>query len=341
MKNAGAEYFFEKKLTLINPFRRLGLPLLRESTDYTVGFFPEGGNLVRGIAGKLAFRVTDEGGRGVAVRGWLLRGQQDTLVRFSTHKFGIGHFVFTPSDTAGYRVVLMDAAGRSITRSLPRIHAQGYAMRLEDTGDNQLKIKVNTTVAAPSVVYLLAHTRQVIDKAEARPIQSETTFLIDKKALGEGISHLTIFDAERRPVCERLYFKRPEHPLAIDLKTDRPDYASRTSVSITARVQATNSAASQASLSMAVYRLDSLAPVNSGSMLSYLWMTSDLSGANRVARVLLAGGNPRTASGYGQPDADPRLAPVPLGRGADTNGSAAGASAAGEPVFARTQRPHR
>ena len=276
MKNAGADYFFEKKLTLINSFRRLGLPQLREPADYTVGLFPEGGNLVQGITGKLAFRVTDKEGRGVAVRGWLVRGQQDTLVRFRSHQFGIGHFVFTPSDTAGYRVVLMDSAGRSVTRSLPPIRARGYAMRLEETGGDQLKITVSTTVAAPSVVYLLAHTRQVIGKAEARPIQGETAFLVDKKALGEGVSHLTIFDAERRPVCERLYFKRPVHPLAITLKTDRPEYASRTKVTLDATVQASAAIVSQASLSMAVYRLDSLAPVNSGTILSYLWMTSDL-----------------------------------------------------------------
>ncbi len=278
MKNFGAEYFFEKNLTIVNPFKRLGLPLLRESADYDAQLFPEGGNLVAGIRGKVAFKIAEKTGRGVAVRGWLLNEQNDTLARFASHKFGMGHFVVTPSSNAAYRVVFMDEKGRSFTRPLPAILPQGYAMRLEETEADQLKITVSTTAALPATVYLLAHTRQEIKVAEVRPIQGETTFLVPKTALGDGISHLTVFDADRRPVCERLYFKRPAQPLPIRLKTDRTDYALRTRVAVEATVQALATKTNQAALSMAVYRLDSLAAVDSGTILSYLWMTSDLPG---------------------------------------------------------------
>ncbi|UFH52202.1 hypothetical protein [Spirosoma sp. KNUC1025] len=276
MKNFSADYFFEKNVTIINPFRRLGLPLLRETATYSVDIFPEGGNLVQGIASDVAFKVADETGRGIAVRGWLLNAQNDTLARFASHTFGIGRFSFTPAANAVYRAVVMDEKGRSVTRPLPTIYPQGYVMHLEEAGPSQLKVTVKTNVPAPSVVYLFAHTRQVIDLAEARAIQQETTFLIDRKLLGEGVSHLTIFDAGRKPVCERLYFKRPAQPLGISLKTDRNSYASRTKVTLSANVQAAKT--SQVSVSMAVYRLDSLASVDSGTILSSLWMTSDLPG---------------------------------------------------------------
>ena len=279
MRNFDNAYFFEKNLTVINPFRRLGLPLLRESADYDIQFFPEGGNLVQGMASKVAFKMTSKTGRGVTAQGWVVTGQNDTLARFDSHKFGIGQFTFTPSDTATYRAVIVDAAGHSFSRPLPKIYAQGYVMRLEETNADQLKITVSTNVTTASSVYLLAHTRQVIDVAEVRPIQRETTFLIDKKALGDGISHLTIFDADRKPVCERLYFKRPANPLTISLKTDLTTYASRTKVSLSATTKATIAKTNQAMLSMAVYRLDSLSSASSGTILNYLWMTSDLSGS--------------------------------------------------------------
>ncbi|MBD2757326.1 hypothetical protein IC230_30920 [Spirosoma sp. BT704] len=279
MKNFDAAYFFEKKLTIVNPFKRLGLPLLRETANYDIQFFPEGGNLVQGIFSKVGFKVSDRAGRGVNVRGWLLNGKNDTLARFNSHKFGIGNFTFTPSDTAAYQVIIADSIGRSVTRTLPKIYTQGYAMRLEEASADQLKITVNANVATPSVVYLLAHTRQVIDVAEVRPIQRETTFLIDKKVLGDGISHLTVFDADRKPVCERLYFKRPTQLLNISLKTDQASYASRTKVALTTDVQASAATkTNQASLSMAVYRIDSLGTAASGTIQSCLWMTSDLPG---------------------------------------------------------------
>lgn len=102
--------------------------------------------------------------------------------------------------------------------------------------------------------------------------------MVDKKALGEGISHLTIFDADRKPVCERLYFKRPTTPLTIGLKPDQKQYASRTKVTLDALVEASAAQPKQAALSVSVYRLDSLAGTDSGNILSYLWMTSDLQG---------------------------------------------------------------
>ena len=278
MKNFSADYFFDKTLTLVNTFRPLGLPAPKEVAQYDIQFFPEGGNLVQGISNKVAFKVADSTGHGPSVRGWLLAGQTDTLARFTSHKFGMGQFTFTPSANTTYRVVIQDEKDRSFTRPLPAVLPQGYTMRLEETGAEQLKITVNATVSSASTVYLLAHTRQDIKVAEAHPIQQETTFLLDKKALGDGISHLTIFDGDRKPVCERLYFKRPAQPLAITLTSDHSQYDTRTKVILEASIKALTANLPQSNLSVAVYRLDSLNPAPSSTILSYLWLTSDLPG---------------------------------------------------------------
>ncbi|GAB3722413.1 hypothetical protein [Spirosoma lituiforme] len=278
MKNFSPGFFFEKTLTIVNPFKPLGLPLLQATPDYDVQLFPEGGHLVQGLPGNVAFRTVDVSGRGVPIRGWLLNEQNDTLTKFAPHKFGIGTFTFTPAANTRYRVVITDEKGRMITKALPMADTKGYTMRLDEAGSNQVKITVNTNIDGASSVYLFAHTRNEIKVAEQQPIQRETTFLVNKKALGEGVSHLTIFDADRRPVCERLYFKRPAAPLVINLKSDQQQYASRTKVTLDALVEAAASQRQSASLSVSVYRLDSLAGTSSGNILSYFWMTSDLQG---------------------------------------------------------------
>ncbi|GAB3770225.1 Plug domain-containing protein [Spirosoma horti] len=278
MKNFSPGFFFEKTLTLVNPFKPLGLPLLQETPNYEIQFFPEGGHLVQDLPGNVAFKVVDASGHGVAVRGWLLNERNDTLAKFSPHKFGIGKFAFTPLANTRYRVLMTDEKGRLVTRPLPPVDSQGYTMRLDEATNDQLKITVNTTLDRASTVYLFAHTRNEVKAAEQRSIQRETTFIVDKKALGEGITHLTIFDADRKPVCERLYFKRPTTPLTIGLKPDHKQYASRTQVTLDALVEASAAQPKQAALSVSVYRLDSLAGMDSGNILSYLWMTSDLQG---------------------------------------------------------------
>jgi hypothetical protein len=277
MKNFSADYFFEKNLTIVNPFTPLDPTIPKALADYDIQFFPEGGNLVQGLSGKVAFKVADSTGHGIPVRGWLLGGQSDTLARFTSHKFGMGNFSFTPSASITYRVVMQDENGRSFTRLLPPIQPQGYVMRLKETPGDKLTITVSTNVAGASAVYLFAHTRNAIKAAEMRPIQDrETTFTLDKNALGEGISHLTVFNASQQPVCERLYFKRPT-PVVISLKPNQPTYASRTNVTLAMSVQAPLNKTNQTNLSVAVYRLDSLA-ARSETILSYLWLTADLAG---------------------------------------------------------------
>ncbi|CCH00598.1 hypothetical protein FAES_2589 [Fibrella aestuarina BUZ 2] len=279
MKNGDAAYFFEKNLTIVNPFRRLGLKLPRETVRYDVQFFPEGGYLVQGLTSRVAFRVADETGRGINARGWLLNAKNDTLAQLTTQHLGKGSFTLTPGGNVAYRAMFVDEKGRTFSQPLPSIQPQGYVMRLEDISADQLQITVTANVPNASVVYLFAHTRQVIDFAEARPIQRETSFRIDKAKLGDGISHLTLFDAKHQPIGERLYFKRPTNPLAITLKTDQAAYATRFKVTLTASVQGSEAAkAGSTTLSMAVYRLDSLATSPSEHLLSYLWLSSDLPG---------------------------------------------------------------
>ncbi|WP_297373069.1 hypothetical protein [Spirosoma sp.] len=289
MKNFSADFFFEKTLTVVNPFKPLGLPLLRETTEYDVALFPEGGNLVRGLPGKVAFKVADASGRGVAVQGWLVSGQNDTLARFKSHKFGIGTFSLTPDEQA-YRVVFRDGQGRIVSRPLPPVYDQGYTLHLDESSTERLTLTVRTNVPEASSIFLFAHTRNDIKVAEGRSIQRETTFSIDKNVLGDGISHLTLFNADGKPVCERLYFKQPAQLLAITLKPDQPSYASRTKVTLDASVAAT-ALGRQTNLSMAVYRVDSLAETASGNLLSYLWMTSDLQGRIESPDYYLQPGN--------------------------------------------------
>lgn len=276
MKNFPADYFFQKAITVVNPFKPLGLPLLPKKPDYEVGLFPEGGQLVQGLPGRVAFRVADASGRGGAVRGWLLNAQNDTLTRFTSERFGMGAFELTPAEGVAYRVLFQDGQNHSFTHELPAVQARGYTLRLDESSPDQLRVTVTTNADAGGPVFLLAHTRQDVRVAEQKPLTpgQPTTFLLDRNKLGEGISHLTVFDANGKPVAERLYFRQPRQVLPIVVTPAQPVYGSRTTVRVGVKT-ATN----EVNLSMAVYRLDSLSQHDSGNILSYLWLSSDLSGS--------------------------------------------------------------
>jgi hypothetical protein len=280
MKNFGREYFFEKPVTIINTFRQIGALPIKDTLNYEVQFFPEGGNLVENIASKVAFRVNDAYGKGVEFKGLLLTSQNDTVASFQPQRFGIGHFLFTPVPGKEYRALLRLANGKELIQKLPDIHSQGYTMQLEEstTGEIKITVQVSSSIQLP-YVYLFAHTRQQIKIAQKQIVnQNIATFTFSKQILGDGISHLTIFNASNQPICERLYFKNPEQKLVINTKPDQEIYSSRKKVALAISTQNTSGNPLASRLSMAVYKADTLLTGDNFTLPSYLWLSSDLTG---------------------------------------------------------------
>ena len=280
MKNSGPGYFFEKSVTIVNSLKPLDIPSADTASGYRVSFFPEGGNLVKDITGKVAFKVTDRYGQGVDCTGLLVNENNDTITSFRSLKFGMGHFVFTPAGNHTYKAIIHTPGGKFVTQQLPAVAAEGYVMQVSDEGPSLLRVTVTTNVppAMHGEVFLFAHTRQVMKLSEKKSfVNGQAVFTIDKDKLGNGISQLTIFNSARQPVCERLYFKKPAQVLTIDAGSGSQRYTARKRVLVTINTKTENVV--PANLSMAVYRLDSLQASDDNTIVSYLWLGSDLKGA--------------------------------------------------------------
>jgi hypothetical protein len=280
MKNFSPDYYFEKSIVIVNPLKSPDTQAKETAGNYDVQFFPEGGNLVTGIASKVAFKVTTSKGDGLSVyTGVVVDQHNDTVARFKPLKFGIGSFMFTPQASNTYRAIIKTGNKNLVSQDLPAIASKGYIMQLKDNGGPQLEITVNGAGVSGGEVYLFAHTRQVVKVAESAGFSSGVArFTIDKTKLGDGVSHITIFNASRQPVCERLYFKRPKQQLFIEASADQPQYAPRKKVSISISSKDVSGKQLPANLSMSVYRVDSLQHIDAVDIVNYLWLRSDLKG---------------------------------------------------------------
>ncbi|AYA35747.1 hypothetical protein D3Y59_00960 [Hymenobacter oligotrophus] len=282
MKNFGPEYFFRSTVTVLNTFAAALPADTVKATPPDAQFFPEGGSLVKGLPSKVGFKVTDQAGRGLAAEGVLLDKQGKQVARFATLRHGMGQFVFTPAEAGtGYTAVLKLANDQTLTRALPAVYEQGYVLSVAPAGPGQLGLSVAANgPAAAEELYVLGHAGQHAFLAQSlRLANGQAQLVLDKAALPEGVLHFTVFNAQRQPVCERLYFRRPNSRLVIEATPDKPQYATRDKVSL--RLATANGAGQPAAagLSMAVYRLDSLAaPESAADIRSYLWLTSALRG---------------------------------------------------------------
>lgn len=283
MRNYSPDFFFHRSITIVNPFKPLGLQQQVASRDLDIQFFPEGGNMISGIDGKVAFRVVDATGRGLsAFRGYVLSNDEDTIAMFSPARFGLGNFTMTPVDSVKYSAVITDGRGRVLGRKdLPAVMSTGYALSVSDN-DERVSITVRSndpTSVTRSEVTVIVHSRlAAMQVLRGQLSAGRASFNVDKSSLRDGITHITVFDYEQRPVCERLYFKRPENLLNIDAVADKKVVGTREAIKTRLSTTNTQGHRKPASLSVSVFRLDSLQFEERASIATYLLLTSDLPG---------------------------------------------------------------
>ncbi|WP_188812851.1 hypothetical protein [Hymenobacter cavernae] len=296
MRNFGPEYYFQSPVTIINTSTASGVAVSKDSTAYDVQFFPEGGNLVQGLSSKVAFKVTTKAGTGAAAEGKLLNQSGAVVATFKTLRFGMGNFTFTPQAGTTYTAQLTLANKQVVKRKLPPVYEQGYVLRLESRGANALALYVSATNTQPETVFLLAHSRQqVVVAVKGQLLNGQAIFPVDASQLADGISHFTLFNADQKPVCERLYFQPPKTKLTINARADKSQYTTREKVSVDLGAVAANTQALTANMSMAVYRLDSLTTAPTTDINSYLWLASDLKGTVEHPEYYLTATSPEAA----------------------------------------------
>jgi hypothetical protein len=277
MKNFSPDFYFHKQVTIVNSLKNFA-PEPNPSREYDVQFFPEGGNLVQRIRSKVAFRMADRSGRGVAGKGVVIDNNGGIVAEFQPQKFGIGSFSFKPVGANTYKAVIK-IGDTTITRELPKALEKGYVLEVDAVNGSQLQVNVTTNISSAQNVYVLIHTRNSIKLAEKLTLTNGSAeFVVDKNKFSEGISHITVFNAEGVPECERLFFLRPREKLIIQPALNEKELSSRENVRITVNSADELKAPVGANMSVSVYRIDSLQSIQNQNIDNYFWLSSDLKG---------------------------------------------------------------
>jgi hypothetical protein len=304
MKNFSPDFYFRQQLTIINTLSDTIFADTSRPSGYDIQFFPEGGNLVNGLSSIVAFKAVSSSGEGAPCEGIITNQHRDTITRFQTSRFGMGKFIFTP--VKGNTYFARISVGQSLlTKQLPAAFDQGYTMHLEVIDERHLRVTVHSTILSTNpILYLFVHTRNQVKNVQASYLtNNEVNFSLNKDSLGDGISQITLFDSERMPLCERLYFKRPLQKLHIGVAAANnpvlpaaiskpsptipdtsaaapapPEFATRSKIAVTLSTTDQSGLPLSADLSMSVFLIDSLQSVPADDIISYLLLSSDLKG---------------------------------------------------------------
>lgn len=278
MRNFSPEFFFEEGIRIINTLNEQPETVRAKEKSYDVQFFPEGGDLIAGVKSKVAFRATDESGKGVNFKGTVRDEANRVVSEFMPGRFGIGSFILTPASGTVYKAVIQFNDGTKASYQLPAVKQEGYRLALTEIGDDVV-IDIAAGSLDAATMYLFTHASNRIEfGSKVALINGRAEISIPKSKLHNGISHFTLFNGEYKPVSERLWFKPAAERLQVAVSTDNQEYERRKKVVVDIRSLVAGSAPVSADLSVAVYNADSLQAGMQTGIDSYLLLSSELRG---------------------------------------------------------------
>lgn len=250
------------------------------ATNYTLTFFPEGGDLVSNVETRLAFKATDQDGNPINVKGNIVDKKAVKVIGFESIHNGMGAFAFKPKPDETYKAIWKDKKGIAHETALPAAKKNTVSLSV-----NNIKNNVTYTLKRPDSVDLPNSSFFVIAQIQQQIIYSARINLMSKKeitaplpvdSLANGIVQLTVFNADEIPVAERIFFvNNDSYYFNTDLHAVELNLTKRQHNTL--QVDVGGSIVTNLSISVTDESL-SVMPVNRDNIYSNILLTSDLKG---------------------------------------------------------------
>ncbi|MBB2149675.1 carboxypeptidase-like regulatory domain-containing protein [Pedobacter gandavensis] len=206
-------------------------------SDNDLQFFPEGGELVNGLAVRISFKAINAKGLGAALTGTITDNTGNTLSNFSSNALGMGSFYLNTEADKSYKANVTYKDGSSKSYELPKASPSGIITQITNTDplSFNLKILANDAYFAQNKgkTFFIIGTQggMVYYAAKTRLATQVNSAKIPKDKFPAGIVQVTLLSETGEPINERLAFNYPSQEI-LSLKTDLPTYKPRQKVKL-------------------------------------------------------------------------------------------------------------
>ncbi len=209
MRNFFEDDSFVQKIQILN--KKVVLQK-NEEVQYDFQILPEGGHIINEIENNIGFKVIDQQGRGILIKEGLLIDQNNNVIQnFKSNAFGMGSFSFSPEKNTTYKVRAVLENGRQVETPMPAIKEKGISITINNSSRSSaiisLKTNKNTLKDISKKNYqLLIHQE---GKSKIIPLifnEAEVLISLKREDLFKGVNTVTLFDANKTPLLERLFF---------------------------------------------------------------------------------------------------------------------------------------
>ncbi len=211
------------------------IPILINSID--VSMYPEGGDLVAGLASRLYVEARTPAKKPADITGVIVDSSGAEVAPFRTEHEGRGRARFTPKKGTTYSLKVTEPAGINKLFPLPAIANDGAVITTAtDVMPAKEPVKANIAWTGDRIVSVVLRQRDVVlDTQTIDAGKQKGAELSLKAGSADGVLVITVSSKSGEPLAERLVFREPEKQLGIELKADRERYVPGAPVKLTVK----------------------------------------------------------------------------------------------------------
>lgn len=275
MRNYENDFIFKKTINVTSNNQFVSNT---KGDEIDLQFFPEGGNAIAGLNGRIAFKAIGTDGLARRVSGTIVDTKGNEIKGFKTNEKGIGYFNLLPTSGQQYTAVLTDGS----RYNLPKVSSEGYTILLNNFNEKSIVAKIQASSSLKGKdFYLIGHVRGVKyyqAKFNFRG-KSLVTAEIPKSILESGVFTLTVLDENMVPWAERIAFINNQRDLEINVDVDKRNLSTIGEITVDINVSDANGTPISTYLSTAITNPKNVKKgAYDSNIVTHLLFESDLKG---------------------------------------------------------------
>jgi hypothetical protein len=253
------------------------IPIAMKTLQLAV--FPEGGDLVEGVPGRVYFMAKTPIGKPADIEGNVVDERGATVGTFASLHDGMGYFELTPIFTKRYHLEITRPANIETRADVPVAKDDGCVLRSTEQKDKDTLrvLAVCKTARHVQIEATLRENRLASGAFSAEAGKAELVELPIARS-SQGAVRVTLFSEQDQPLAERLVYHGLGADLKITMTPDKKSYAPRDSVKMHVHAVDARGHGVKASVGLAVVddTVLSFADDKSARILAHLYLEPEL-----------------------------------------------------------------
>ena len=240
-----------------------------------IRFYPEGGNLITGVAAKIAYTAFNKWGIPVDVEGSITNQDGELVTPIKTLTKGLGLFSIVNPGQKEYKLLLSGKVGQNQSFELPVPSANGLALSVVKTDAEFIYANLTFPDQQKHAIALTVTHGNNVYWAGDMEIDGVGRLKIPANQLPQGINLLSVFTKEGNLMAERIVFKDNKLGLKINVQPEKSSLSSGGKMKVKVRLTDENNQPVSGNIAVSVtdkFRSDSEKP----QIEEYLQIESEL-----------------------------------------------------------------